>query len=320
MNASSPQAIGIDLGTTFPAVAYLDRAGVPQTVMNMEGDLSTPSVVFFDQAEAVVGREAVKAAVYEPESVAQFAKRDMGKPAYHKPIRGTELPPEVIQAAILQKLKHDAELRLGEVEQAVITVPAFFNEPRRKATMDAGRLAGLDVVDSIKEPTAAAIAFGVQAGFVSGRGEVQGDETLLVYDLGGGKFDVTLMEIRGSTSPADATGRDGPLGGLKRGRGLAAHVGHRAAGAVGLHHVALEVHEAGVGELGGLGMEAVALGERALVGRGPAAAEDQDVPEVVDTVVEVGAAGGGHQASVRCAPCRFCRRFPLRIVLGARAR
>lgn len=224
MNAASKQTIGIDLGTTFSAVAHLDRSGVPQTILNMEGDLSTPSVVYFDENEAVVGKEAVKAAAYEPEAVAQFAKRDMGKPAYTRPVRGVQLPPEVIQAAVLLKLKEDAELRLGEVKEVVITVPAFFNEPRRKATMDAGRLAGLKVLDIINEPTAAAIAFGVQAGFVSTEGQAQRSETILVYDLGGGTFDVTLMEIEGCTYTAVATDGDVQLGGIDWDRRIVDHV------------------------------------------------------------------------------------------------
>ncbi len=144
MSSGPDPVIGIDLGTTFSVVACLDRSGTPQTILNSEGDLSTPSVVYFEQSQVVVGKEALKAAVYEPESVLQHVKREMGKPACDKPIRGTRLPPEVVQAAILQKLRSDAQTKLGEVQEAVITVPAFFNEPRRKATMDAGRLAGLE--------------------------------------------------------------------------------------------------------------------------------------------------------------------------------
>ena len=211
----SPQPpIGIDLGTTYSVVAYVDRNGVPQTVLNSEGDLITPSAVFFDAGEAVVGIEAVKAAVYEPQGVARFAKRDMGKPHFHQPLRGRNLPPEVIQALVLQKLKCDAEMKLERCGEVVITVPAFFNEPRRKATMDAGRLAGLDVVDIINEPTAAAIAFGVQAGFVGREGLARQPETILVYDLGGGTFDVTLMRIEGCTYTALATDGDVQLGGI----------------------------------------------------------------------------------------------------------
>jgi molecular chaperone DnaK len=206
--------IGIDLGTTFSVVASLERSGMPQTILNAEGDLSTPSAVYFEQGQVVVGKEAVKAAVYEPESVLQHVKREMGKPFCDKPIRGTRLPPEVVQAAILRKLRQDAENRLGTVQDAVITVPAFFNEPRRKATMDAGRLAGLKVLDIINEPTAAAIAYGVQAGFVSASGEARQAEKILVYDLGGGTFDVTLMQLEGCQYTAVATDGDVQLGGI----------------------------------------------------------------------------------------------------------
>jgi molecular chaperone DnaK len=206
--------IGIDLGTTFSVVASLERSGMPQTILNAEGDLSTPSAVYFEQDHVVVGKEAVKAAVYEPESVLQHVKREMGKPFCDKPIRGTRLPPEVVQAAILRKLRQDAENRLGIVQDAVITVPAFFNEPRRKATMDAGRLAGLKVLDIINEPTAAAIAYGVQAGFVSASGEAKQAEKILVYDLGGGTFDVTLMLLEGCEYTAVATDGDVQLGGI----------------------------------------------------------------------------------------------------------
>lgn len=215
------QAVGIDLGTTFSVIAYLDRNGSPQTVLNLEGDLSTPSAVFFDAAEAVVGKEAVKAAAYEPDAVAQFAKRDMGKPFFHRLIRGHQLPPEVIQAAVLRKLKHDAELKLGTIREAVVTVPAFFNEPRRKATMDAGRIAGMAILDIINEPTAAAIAYGVQSGFVSDKGQVRQPETILVYDLGGGTFDATLMHIEGCSYTALATDGDVQLGGIDWDRRLA---------------------------------------------------------------------------------------------------
>ncbi len=214
MSSQPAPVIGIDLGTTFSVVASLERSGLPQTILNAEGDLSTPSAVYFEQDQIVVGKEAVKAAVYEPESVLQHVKREMGKPFCDKPIRGTRLPPEVVQAAILRKLRQDAENRLGNVQDAVITVPAFFNEPRRKATMDAGRLAGLKVLDIINEPTAAAIAYGVQAGFVSASGEAKQAEKILVYDLGGGTFDVTLMLLEGCQYTAVATDGDVQLGGI----------------------------------------------------------------------------------------------------------
>jgi molecular chaperone DnaK len=207
--------IGIDLGTTFSVVAHLDNQGRPWTVANAEGDLTTPSVVFFDQTQTVVGKEALKAAEFEPDRVARFVKRSMGRPDLERPVCGRKLPPEVVQALILKKVKQDAERKLGPVTQAVITVPAYFNEPRRKATADAGRLAGLEVLDIINEPTAAAIAFGVQQGFLEPAGSSPRRETILVYDLGGGTFDVTLMEIEGQDYRALATSGDVYLGGIE---------------------------------------------------------------------------------------------------------
>lgn len=210
---TSERAVGIDLGTTFSAVAYLDADGRPMTVRNAEGDLITPSVVFLDKAGCIVGKEAVNAAEFEPQRVARFMKRDMGESVFSKTLRGEQLPPEVLQAAVLQKLRQDAERQLGPIRRAVITVPAFFNEPCRKATMDAGRLAGIDVLDIINEPTAAAICYGIQQGFLNRDAASAQREVVLIYDLGGGTFDVTLMEINGTKYRALATGGDVYLGG-----------------------------------------------------------------------------------------------------------
>ncbi len=207
------QAIGIDLGTTFSVVAKFED-GRCRTLNNSEGDLTTPSVVYFDSDQPIVGKEAVKAGAFEPSRLAYLAKRDMGKDAYHRKILGQTIPPEVVQGIILKKLRADAELQVGDVTQAVITVPAYFNEPRRKATQDAGRLAGLDVLDIINEPTAAAIAFGVQEGFLDEQGKSAKKELILVYDLGGGTFDATLMEIDGGSYRALSTAGDVHLGGV----------------------------------------------------------------------------------------------------------
>ncbi|QEF98061.1 Chaperone protein DnaK [Stieleria maiorica] len=211
--------VGIDLGTTFSAVAYLDADGRPETIRNSEGDLTTPSAVFFDQKRPIVGMEAVEAGLLEPDRLAQFAKRNVGEQHYEKSIRGKHLPAEVIQALVLRKLKTDAELKLGRITEAVITVPAFFNEPCRKATQDAGRLAGLDVLDIINEPTAAAITYGVQQGFLGTARDGEpltsrGRELVLVYDLGGGTFDVTVMEIEKGNFNTIATAGDVYLGGI----------------------------------------------------------------------------------------------------------
>ena len=206
--------VGIDLGTTFSAVAHLDSDGRPWTILNSDGYLTTPSVVYFDKSGAIVGKEAVAAGEFEPDRLAQFAKRDIGEAAFSKEIRGQRLPAEVLQAVILKKLKRDAELKLGDIKQVVITVPAFFNEPCRKATQDAGRLAGLEVLDIINEPTAAAISFGIQQGFLSDDGSSSQQEKILIYDLGGGTFDVTLMDIDGKKFTALASAGDVYLGGV----------------------------------------------------------------------------------------------------------
>jgi molecular chaperone DnaK len=207
-------AIGIDLGTTYSVIAYLNQDGNPKTILNEEGDLTTPSTVFFDRDGTIVGREAVRAGHLETERLASFAKRDIGEDCFHKKILGHSFPPEVIEALVLKKLKKDAELQLGSIQRAVITVPAYFNEPRRKATQDAGKLAGLEVLDIINEPTAAAIAYGFQNGFILPDTTAKEPETILVYDLGGGTFDVTVMEIDGRNYNTLATGGDVHLGGI----------------------------------------------------------------------------------------------------------
>ncbi|MEI7687833.1 MAG: Hsp70 family protein, partial [Planctomycetota bacterium] len=215
---SSPDEIvlGIDLGTTYSAVAYIDAMGRPTTITNAAGDLITPSVVLFDDDGAIVGKEAVAAAPLEPERVAVCVKRDMGFKEYRKAINGSRLPPEVISSVILKALLNDARRRLGpNLQKAVITVPAYFDELRRRATVDAGRIAGIEVLDIINEPTAAALAFGYQRGFLDTHGKVLGDKpmTVLVYDLGGGTFDVTIVQIHGNSFKALATDGDVSLGG-----------------------------------------------------------------------------------------------------------
>lgn len=210
----SSRSIGIDLGTTYSAMAFLDANGKPETIRSEEGELTTPSVVFFDTSGPIVGREAVKAAEFDASRVARYAKRCIGEELFPKTILENRLPPEVIESLVLKKLKSDGELKLGPISKAVITVPAYFNETRRKATQDAGRLAGIEVLDIINEPTAAAIAYGVQSGFLDGLGNSLERETVLVYDLGGGTFDATLMEIDGRNFDAVATAGDVYLGGV----------------------------------------------------------------------------------------------------------
>ncbi len=213
---SGPEiAVGIDLGTTYSVVAYLDSHNRPTSIANATGEIITPSVVLFDEGGPVVGKEAVLASAMEPEKIAECVKRDMGSKYYRKRIGGELMPPEVISSIILKSLKADAERKLGPIKKAVVTVPAYFDESRRRSTIDAGRLAGLEVLDIINEPTAAAIAYGYQLGFLdpSGRSRAAKPLRVLVYDLGGGTFDVTIVEIQGNSFKAIATDGDVALGG-----------------------------------------------------------------------------------------------------------
>jgi molecular chaperone DnaK len=211
-NLSIP-AIGIDLGTTFSALARLDENGRPITIPNGEGDLLTPSVVLFEGNNVVVGKEAIKAIVTDADHVAISPKRDLGHRVYHRAFAGRQYPPEAMQAWILKKLKDDCGRMIGEVNRVVITVPAYFDEVRRKSTQDAGYMAGLEVMDIINEPTAAAVAFGFREGFLNAEGMATEPKNILVYDLGGGTFDVTVMEIRGNQFTALSTDGDVQLGG-----------------------------------------------------------------------------------------------------------
>ncbi len=207
------RAVGIDLGTSNSAVAWVDESGRSVMLRNSEGDILTPSVVLFDDAEIVVGKEAKRLAPLYPDRVAEWVKRDMGQPVYSRPIRGERLPPEVIQACILRKLKADIVAALGPHHKAVITVPAYFDEPRRKATADAGEMAGLSLLDIVNEPTAAALGFGEVLGYLSPQGKPLGEMVVMVYDLGGGTFDATLLRLAAGDIRTLATDGDVQLGG-----------------------------------------------------------------------------------------------------------
>jgi molecular chaperone DnaK len=214
MAHSVTRAVGIDLGTTFTVVASLDSAGKPVTIPNGDGDPTTASAAYFGDTAIAVGKQAILSGLRDPGRLAQAVKRDMGKSVCSVPINGQYYPPEVIQSLILEKARRDAQAKVGPFEKCVITVPAYFNEPRRRATQDAGRLAGLDVLDIINEPTAAAIAYGFANGFLNTQGESKRPERVLVYDLGGGTFDATLMAIDGKSYTVLATDGDVKLGGL----------------------------------------------------------------------------------------------------------
>jgi molecular chaperone DnaK len=218
--------VGIDLGTTYSVVAYVDDAGRPVTVPNRAGDLLTPSAVLVDENELVIGKEAVKNSVLAPDRYADCFKRDMGGSCFRRRLCQWEVPAEVLSGFVLERLKTDAELRLGPLREVVITVPAFFDESRRKATQDAGRLAGLEVLDIINEPTAAAVAYGYQHGFLR-PDRAEKPTRVLVYDLGGGTFDVTLLEIDQSRFRAIATDGDVQLGGKDFDQRLVEHLAGR---------------------------------------------------------------------------------------------
>ncbi len=195
------KVVGIDLGTTYSAIATLDDRGQPATLPNRDGDMLTPSAILLDpDGGAVVGQAALDVALEQPDRVATLMKRRMGQPTYGRVVAGREFRPETLSAIILRKLVQDAELRIGPIRQAVITVPAYFDDTRRKATKDAGRIAGLDVLDILDEPTAAALAYSFQPPHGCQPGSLDqvlpsAERTVLVYDLGGGTFDVTLVRL-----------------------------------------------------------------------------------------------------------------------------
>jgi len=188
--------IGIDLGTTFCAVASLDDRGRPATLPNRDGEMLTPSAVYLGPDDtAVVGQPAMDLAQEQPDRVATMMKRRMGLPDLGHPVAGRTFRPETLSAVILRKLANDAAAQLGPVTQCVITVPAYFDDTRRKATMDAGRIAGLEVIDILDEPSAAALAYSLQPGVGDGPSPPPSPLTVLVYDLGGGTFDVTVVRL-----------------------------------------------------------------------------------------------------------------------------
>src|SRR5262245_33629884 len=190
--------VGIDFGTTFSAIATLDDRGQAITLPNLEGEMLTPSAVLLDNGAAVIGQAARDVALEQPDRVALLIKRCMGHARFAQSVAGQELRPETLAALILRKLVQDAEQRVGPVHKAVITVPAYFDDTRRKATKDAGRIAGLEVLDILDEPTAAALAYSFQPsrdGSAAPAIPLSQERLVLVYDLGGGTFDVSLVRL-----------------------------------------------------------------------------------------------------------------------------
>lgn len=199
------KVIGIDLGTTFSCVAVME-GGEPVVIANAEGARTTPSVVAFSKTgERMVGQVARRQAITNPERTVYSIKRKMGT-NYRVNIDAKEYSPQEISAMILQKLKTDAESYLGEkVTQAVITVPAYFNDSQRQATKDAGKIAGLEVLRIINEPTAASLAYGLD--------KMESNQKILVYDLGGGTFDVSILELGDGVFEVKSTNGNTHLGG-----------------------------------------------------------------------------------------------------------
>ena len=200
------RAVGIDLGTTNSAVAVLE-GGEPTIIANAEGGRTTPSVVAFSKGgEVLVGDIAKRQAVTNADRTIRSVKRHMGTDWTTDDIDGKKYTAQEISARTLQKLKRDAEAYLGEdVTDAVITVPAYFDDAERQATKEAGEIAGLNVLRIVNEPTAAALAYGLDKN--------EKEETILVFDLGGGTFDVSLLEIGDGVVEVLATAGDNELGG-----------------------------------------------------------------------------------------------------------
>jgi molecular chaperone DnaK len=200
------RAVGIDLGTTNSVVSTLE-AGEPVVIPNAEGSRTTPSVVGFSKnGEILVGEVAKRQAITNPDRTVRSVKRHMGDKSWSIDIDGKKWTPQEVSAQILLKLKRDAEGYLSDtVTQAVVTVPAYFDDAQRQATKEAGQIAGLEVLRIINEPTAAALAYGLDKG-----GQ---DRTVLVFDLGGGTFDVSLLEIGEGVFEVKSTHGDTQLGG-----------------------------------------------------------------------------------------------------------
>ncbi len=202
------KVVGIDLGTTFSAIAHINEHGQAEIIPNIENERITPSVIMFEDTLITVGKIAKQNARAVPEQIVEFVKREMGKSKeeFFRSFNDKDYSPEELSALILTKLKQDAETYLNEeVTDAVITVPAYFHDAEREATRNAGKIAGLNVLQVLNEPTAAALAYGID--------QLGSDQNVFVFDLGGGTFDVTIMKVSESEIQMLATNGDHRLGG-----------------------------------------------------------------------------------------------------------
>ena len=217
--------VGIDLGTTYSAIARLDDEGNAVVLDNADGREITPSVVLLgDDGKVMVGPSFERISIEDPSKIVEAVKRQMGNKDYYVVYQEKRLTPEFVSALILKKMKQDAEKEIGPIANAVITVPYYFNDVRRKATQDAGRIAGLNVLDIINEPTAATLAYAWGQGELGRTDLTDIEKTILVYDLGGGTFDVTVVRYTPTNFRVLATDGDVMLGGLDWSKRLVDHL------------------------------------------------------------------------------------------------
>jgi molecular chaperone DnaK len=219
------QTVGIDLGTTYSSIAQLTRDGQPVSLLNADGRNITPSVVLLGtDGQVVVGPSFERISQESPDHIVEAIKRQMGNKEFFVVYQNKKLTAEFISALILKKLKQDGEKTMGPITNAVITVPYYFNDVRRKATQDAGRIAGLNVVDIINEPTAATLAYAWMKGELGRSDLKQASKTILVYDLGGGTFDVTVVRYTPTQFRVLATDGDVMLGGIDWTKRITDHI------------------------------------------------------------------------------------------------
>ena len=224
------QTVGIDLGTTFSTIAQIDGEGTPHCLKNTDENVITPSVVLLsDDGKVVVGPSNERIAVEDPNHIVEAIKREIGNADFFIEYQKKKLTPEFISALILKKLRQDAEKQIGDIANAVITVPYYFNDVRRKATQDAGNIAGLNVIDIINEQTAATLSYAWAKGELGRTDIEQKEKTILVYDLGGGTFDVTVVRYTPTNFRVLATDGDVMLGGLDWSRRIVDHVSEQFA-------------------------------------------------------------------------------------------
>ncbi len=226
INFEEGQTVGIDLGTTFSSIAQVGEDGTPVAIPNEDDEIETASVILLaESGRVIVGPNRMRAAVEDPKNVVDRIKRHMGDIQFKREFDGRPITPEFISALILKKLRQDAEKHVGKISNAVITVPYYFNDARRKATQDAGRIAGLNVIDIINEPTAAMLTYAWLQGEL-GTASQGGEQTrrAMVYDLGGGTFDVTVVQYTPTHFRVLATDGDVQLGGVDWNDRLVDHV------------------------------------------------------------------------------------------------